>query len=44
MRIISVNVGLSTTQRHEGREVIAGGAMKPVPHAMLRFENFDGDR
>ncbi len=44
MRIISVNVGLPTTQRYEGREVITGGAKKPVPHAMLRFENFDGDR
>jgi MOSC domain-containing protein YiiM len=44
MRIISVNVGLPTTRRYEGREVITGGAKKPVPHAMLRFENFDGDR
>ena len=44
MRIISVNVGLPTTQRYEGREVITDGAKKPVPHAMLRFENFDGDR
>jgi MOSC domain-containing protein YiiM len=44
MRIISLNVGLPTTQRYEGREVITGGAKKPVPHAMLRFENFDGDR
>src|SRR5687768_7177244 len=44
MRIISLNVGLPSAQRYEGREVITGGAKKPVPRAVLRFENFDGDR
>jgi MOSC domain-containing protein YiiM len=44
MRIVSLNVGLPAAQRYEGREVITGGAKKPVPRAMLRFGNFDGDR
>jgi MOSC domain-containing protein YiiM len=44
MRIISVNVGLPSAQRYEGRELITGGAKKPVTRAVLRFENFDGDR
>jgi MOSC domain-containing protein YiiM len=44
MRIISLNVGLPSAQLYEGREVITGGAKMPVPHAMLRFSNFDGDR
>ena len=44
MRIVSVNVGLPSAQRYEGREVITGGAKVPVPHAVLRFGNFDGDR
>src|SRR5918995_3796216 len=44
MRIISLNVGLPSAQFYEGRELITGGAKKPVPRAVLRFENFDGDR
>jgi MOSC domain-containing protein YiiM len=44
MRIISLNIGLPSAQRYEGREVITGGAKKPVACAMLRFTNFDGDR
>jgi MOSC domain-containing protein YiiM len=44
MRIISLNVGLPSTQRYEGREVITGGTKKPLPRAVLRFGNFDGDR
>jgi hypothetical protein len=44
MRIVSLNVGLPAAQRYEGREVITGGAKKPVPRAVLRFGNFDGDR
>jgi MOSC domain-containing protein YiiM len=44
MRIISVNVGLPSAQLYEGRKVITGGAKQPVPRAMLRFGNFDGDR
>jgi MOSC domain-containing protein YiiM len=44
MRIISLNVGLPSAQRYEGRKVITGGAKKPVPRAVLRFGNFDGDR
>jgi MOSC domain-containing protein YiiM len=44
MRIVSLNVGLPSAQRYEGREVITGGAKKPVSRAVLRFGNFDGDR
>jgi len=44
MRIVSLNVGLPSVQRYEGQEVITGGAKKPVPRAMLRFANFDGDQ
>jgi MOSC domain-containing protein YiiM len=44
MKIISLNVGLPSAQRYEGRKVITGGTKKPVPRALLRFENFDGDR
>jgi MOSC domain-containing protein YiiM len=44
MRIISGNIGLPSAQRYEGREVITAGAKQPVPRAVLRFENFDGDR
>jgi MOSC domain-containing protein YiiM len=44
MRIISLNVGLPSAQHYEGREVLTGGAKKPVPRAVLRFGNFDGDR
>ena len=44
MRIISLNVGLPSAQLYEGREVITAGAKKPVSRAVLRFENFDGDR
>jgi MOSC domain-containing protein YiiM len=44
MRIISLNVGLPSAQRYEGRRVITAGAKKSVPRAVLRFGNFDGDR
>jgi MOSC domain-containing protein YiiM len=44
MKIISLNVGLPSTQRYEGREVITAGAKQPVPCAVLRVSNFDGDR
>jgi MOSC domain-containing protein YiiM len=44
MKFISLNVGLPSAQRYEGRKVITGGTKKPVPRAVLRFENFDGDR
>jgi MOSC domain-containing protein YiiM len=44
MRIVSLNVGLPSAQHYEGQEVITGGAKKPVPRAVLRFSNFDGDR
>ena len=43
MKIISLNVELPTTQHYGGREVITGGAKKPVARAVLRFGNFDGD-
>jgi MOSC domain-containing protein YiiM len=44
MRIISLNVGLPSAQRYEGRKVLTGGTKKAVPRAVLRFGNFDGDR
>ena len=44
MRIISLNVGLPSAQLYEGRELITGGAKKPLPRAVLRFGNVDGDR
>src|SRR3712207_9476060 len=44
MIIISLNVGLPSAQSYEGREIITGGAKYPVPRAVLRFANFDGDR
>src|SRR5918998_1806870 len=44
MRIISLNVGLPSIRRYEGRKVVTGGAKSPVPVAVLRFGNFEGDR
>jgi MOSC domain-containing protein YiiM len=44
MRIVSLNVGLPSAQHYEGQQVITGGAKQPVPRAVLRFNNFDGDR
>jgi MOSC domain-containing protein YiiM len=43
MRIISLNFGLPSAQYYKERKVITGGAMKPVPRAVLRFGNFVGD-
>jgi MOSC domain-containing protein YiiM len=45
MKIISLNVSVSlpSTQRYEGQEVFTGRAKKPVPRAMLRSHNFDGN-
>ena len=38
-----MNVALPSTQRY-GLEVLrTGGAKRPVPNALLRFEGFDGD-
>ena len=44
MKIVSLNVGLPSAQRYEGRKVITAGAKKPVSRARLHFGNFDGDR
>ena len=44
MRIISLNVGLPSIRCYEGRKVVTGGAKSPVPVAVLRFGNFEGDR
>jgi len=44
MKVVSLNVALPSTQCYDGREVLTGGAKRPVPRAMLRYENFDGDR
>ena len=43
MKVVSLNVALPSTQRYGGREVLTGGAKRPVPRAMLRHENFEGD-
>lgn len=43
MKVISLNVGLPSAQRYESQEVLTGGAKEPVPRAMLRSGNFDGD-
>ena len=43
MKVVSLNVALPSTQRY-GLEVLrTGGAKRPVPNALLRFEGFDGD-
>jgi len=44
MKIVSLNVGLPSAQLYQGQQVITGGAKQPVSRAVLRFENFDGDR
>ena len=42
MKIVSLNVGAPSTQRYGEQQLRTGGAKKPVPRAMLRFDNFDG--
>jgi MOSC domain-containing protein YiiM len=44
MKIVSLNVGLPSAQLYQGQQVITGGAKQSVSRAVLRFENFDGDR
>ncbi|CAA9457318.1 MAG: Uncharacterized protein conserved in bacteria [uncultured Rubrobacteraceae bacterium] len=43
MKVVSLNVALPSTQCYDGRKVLTGGAKRPVPRAMLRYENFEGD-
>jgi len=43
VKIVSLNVALPQVQRYGREEVRTGGAKKPVPRALLRFEGFDGD-
>lgn len=45
MRVVSLNVALPSVRHYgeAGREVFTGGDKSPVPQAMLRRENFDGD-
>ncbi len=43
MKVVSLNVALPSMQCYDGREVLTGGANRPVPRAMLRYENFEGD-
>ena len=38
-----MNVARPSTQRYGREEVRTGGAKRPVPRAVLRFEGFDGD-
>ena len=38
-----MNVALPQVQRYGREELRTGGAKKPVPRALLRFEGFDGD-
>ena len=44
MQIISINVGAPEPQIYRGRFVSTAGHKQPVPLAMLRFTNLDGDR
>ncbi len=43
MKVVSLNVALPSTQCYDGREVLTGGAKRPVSRVMLRYENFEGD-
>jgi MOSC domain-containing protein YiiM len=43
VKVVSLNVALPSTQRYGREEVRTGGAKRPVPGALLRFEGFDGD-
>jgi MOSC domain-containing protein YiiM len=43
VKVVSLNVALPSTQRYGREEVRTGGAKRPVPSALLRFEGFDGD-
>ena len=43
MKVVSLNVALPRVQRYGREEVRTGGAKKPVPHALLRSEGFEGD-
>ncbi len=41
--VVSLNVGLPSTQRYDGWEVFTAGSKRPVARAMLRSGGFDGD-
>jgi MOSC domain-containing protein YiiM len=43
VKIVSLNVALPQAQRYGREQVRTGGAKKPVPRALLRFEGFGGD-
>jgi MOSC domain-containing protein YiiM len=43
VKIVSLNVALPQVQRYGREKVRTGGAKKPVPRALLRFEGFDWD-
>ena len=43
MKIVSLNVALPSAQLYGEHEVFTGGAKRPVPRTMLRFDGFDGD-
>ena len=43
MKVVSLNVALPSMKRYDRREVLTGGAERPVPRAMLRYENLGGD-
>jgi MOSC domain-containing protein YiiM len=43
VKVVSLNVALPSAQRYGREEVRTGGAKRPVPRAVLRFEGFDGD-
>lgn len=44
MKIISLNVSLPQLHQLAGGHVMTAGYKTPVPSAMLRFHDFDGDR
>jgi MOSC domain-containing protein YiiM len=43
-QIVSINVGAPSVRVYGEREVLTAGHKRPVPSAMLRRANFDGDR
>src|SRR6185503_20929609 len=44
MHIVSVNVGTPQSLSYGSKKTHTGGLKTPVPQAMLRFHNFEGDR
>lgn len=43
MRIVSINVGCPNEETYFNKKVMTGGHKQPVPFALPRLENLDGD-